>query len=341
MIDAMQKELEERKDVLNEPEINSIYFGGGTPSLLLNEELEQLLNAVYKHFSVGTDPEITLEANPDDISFEKILSWKSLGINRLSIGVQSFNDVDLHWMNRAHTAQESLNCIHLARKGGFENISIDLIYGLPGLDKKEWSTTIYKVLDLEIPHISAYCLTIEQKTQLSQLVNKGLFIPSSEDQQSEHFIQLAESLEKAGFHHYEISNFSRPGREAVHNSNYWKGKEYLGIGPSAHSFYGATRSWNVANNSQYMLHVEQHTSYFQMEILTKSDRWNELLLTGLRTSEGVNLSQLYQLEQPSESFNRNLAEFQKNEWLSADNERIWLTREGKLRADFIASELFL
>ncbi len=341
MIDAMQSETLLRKDFLTDHSIVSIYFGGGTPSLLNPYELAQLMNTAQQQFVVAQTSEITLEANPDDITKENLKAWLAMGINRLSIGIQSFDDNNLGWMNRAHSAQESLNCLKLVQDAGFENFSIDLIYGLPGQSIEEWKKTLDQVIALKVPHISAYCLTIEERTHLANMVKNGVMVPSSEDLQSEHFHLLVEILETEGYHHYEISNFSKPGREAVHNSNYWKGEEYLGIGPSAHSFYGNARSWNIANNVRYMSLIEQQDIWYESEYLTNRERWNELLLTGLRTSYGVNLEQLYSFDSPSSLFQKNMHEFIEKGWVLQNEGRIYLTREGKLRADYIAAELFI
>jgi len=340
MIDAICFEIVQRADYLASKELSSIYFGGGTPSLLTKAELNQLLETIQGRFTLANSCEITLEANPDDIDLERLSFWKQAGINRLSIGLQSFKESDLQWMNRAHSVNEALQCVSLARKSGITNISVDLIYGLPHLSMEEWKQHIETVLAMDVQHISAYCLTIEEKTALHHLVESKKIVPAGEDDQSEQFIFLIDRLKQAGFNHYEISNFGLPGFEAVHNSSYWKGAQYLGVGPSAHSFDGKSRQWNVANNTLYIKNLASGT-YFELEELSPKDRWNELLLIGLRTSYGVNLEQLFAILEPSKDFVEKVSEFKQNEWLFEENGTLLLTSEGRLKADFIASELFV
>lgn len=340
MIDAICLEIEQRADYLASKESSSIYFGGGTPSLLTKAELNQILETIQGRFTLANSCEITLEANPDDIDLERLSFWKQVGINRLSIGLQSFKESDLQWMNRAHSVNEALQCVSLARKSGITNISVDLIYGLPHLSMEEWKQHIETVLAMDVQHISAYCLTIEEKTALHHLVESKKIVPAGEDDQSEQFIFLIDRLKQAGFNHYEISNFGLPGFEAVHNSSYWKGAHYLGVGPSAHSFDGKSRQWNVANNTLYIKNLASGT-YFELEELSPKDRWNELLLIGLRTSYGVNLEQLFAILEPSKDYVEKVSEFKQNEWLFEENGTLLLTSEGRLKADFIASELFV
>lgn len=340
MIDAICLEIEQRADYLASKESSSIYFGGGTPSLLTKAELNQILETIQGRFTLANSCEITLEANPDDIDLERLSFWKQVGINRLSIGLQSFKESDLQWMNRAHSVNEALQCVSLARKSGITNISVDLIYGLPHLSMEEWKQHIETVLAMDVQHISAYCLTIEEKTALHHLVESKKIVPAGEDDQSEQFIFLIDRLKQAGFNHYEISNFGLPGFEAVHNSSYWKGAQYLGVGPSAHSFDGKSRQWNVANNTLYIKNLASGT-YFELEELSPKDRWNELLLIGLRTSYGVNLEQLFAILEPSKDYVEKVSEFKQNEWLFEENGTLLLTSEGRLKADFIASELFV
>lgn len=340
MIDTICLEIEQRADYLASKELSSIYFGGGTPSLLTKAELNQLLETIQGRFTLANSCEITLEANPDDIDLERLSFWKQVGINRLSIGLQSFKESDLQWMNRAHSVNEALQCVSLARKSGITNISVDLIYGLPHLSMEEWKQHIETVLAMDVQHISAYCLTIEEKTALHHLVESKKIVPAGEDDQSEQFIFLIDRLKQAGFNHYEISNFGLPGFEAVHNSSYWKGAHYLGVGPSAHSFDGKSRQWNVANNILYIKNLASGT-YFELEELSPKDRWNELLLIGLRTSYGVNLEQLFAILEPSKDYVEKVSEFKQNEWLFEENGTLLLTSEGRLKADFIASELFV
>jgi len=292
MIQCMVDELIHRKESIQNEIIETVYFGGGTPSLLTENELKNILETIYKHFSVNDSVEITLEANPDDIDLEKVKSWVKCGINRLSIGLQSFNPSVMQWMNRAHTFEQSKACIPIAQQAGIKNISIDLIYGLPDLTIPEWEQEIETALQLGVQHISAYCLTIEEKTVLASWVkSKKINAPSNENQALQ-FEVLQRKLKNAGFEHYEISNFGLPNFYSKHNSSYWKGETYLGIGPSAHSFDGKYRSWNIANNSQYIKGIESDEPAYDFELLTPENRFNELLLVGLRTQWGVDLQQL-------------------------------------------------
>jgi oxygen-independent coproporphyrinogen-3 oxidase len=341
MIDSIVKEIEIRKEYLLDQQIETIYFGGGTPSLLTSDELKIIFQKIKSLFDISKTLEITLEANPDDISIESLDRWKSIGINRLSIGLQSFREEDLKWMNRAHTSEESLNCVALAKEKGFDNISIDLIYGLPNFTLEDWKKNIQTVIDFGIPHISAYCLTVEDKTALSKWVKDHKIITANEDQQSEQFEYLISELERNGIHQYEISNFSTLNFESKHNSNYWKGKHYLGIGPSAHSFNGTSRSWNISNNRKYIQLIQDNQPTFETEILSIADQFNELLLIGLRTVIGVNLEQLKTIQTPSEKFWKKVNKMESDAWLILTDTHIVLTKEGRLKADYIASELFI
>ena len=339
MIATIGKEIQLRNHELEESSIASIYFGGGTPSLLTNEELSFLLLQVAQYYSIDADAEITLEANPDDCSIEQLSMWKKAGINRLSIGLQSFKTSDLKWMNRAHTVEEALTCVQRAKSTGFEAISVDLIYGLPDLTLEEWKHHIDEVIAMDVQHISAYCLTVEEKTALNKLVNEKKIVPAGEDAQSEQFLELSQRLKKAGFLHYEISNFGKPGHEAVHNSNYWKGVSYVGVGPSAHSFTGSKRRWNVSNNTKYLQQFDSN-AYYEEELLTSKDQWNEIIMTGLRTTSGVAIEHLTALFPFDEAFHQTLLSFQKDGLLEFSNNHLSLTDKGRLQADYIASEFF-
>ncbi len=341
MIESILIEIQKRSKYLIGKEIETIYFGGGTPSLLTTEELDSILLTIQNYFKISKFPEITLEANPDDISKKQLMDWKKSGVNRLSIGLQSFREEDLKWMNRAHTSEESLNCVALAKEVGFDNISVDLIYGLPNFTIEEWKKNIQTVIDFEIQHISAYCLTVENKTALSKWVANNKIIPANEEEQSEQFEILVSELEKVGIEQYEISNFSKLNSESKHNSNYWKGKHYLGIGPSAHSFNGISRSWNISNNRQYIKNIVEGTQNFETEILSIENQFNELVLIGLRTSIGVNLEQLYSIQTPNKLFWKKVESMQLSGWLIHSKESLILTKSGRLKADYIASELFL
>lgn len=341
MIDAINQELIKRSKEYIDQKTETIYFGGGTPSLLTNNELQTLLKSIYENYNISEKPEITLEANPDDITPENVQFWKESGINRLSIGIQSFRKQDLEWMNRAHNAEEAINSISLARKYGIENFSIDLIYGLPDLSNSEWEAAVQQVIDYNVPHISAYCLTIEEKTALHKWVKEGSISKANEETQSEQFLILLKLLEENGYLQYEISNFSKPGFESRHNSSYWKGTKYIGVGPSAHSFNGIVRRWNVATNFTYMSGIEKGEDYFEMEELSNADRFNELVLTGLRTSYGVDLNALDSISERPEEFNKDIADFIEKGWIEKEDDRIFLTPEGRIRADYIASSLFI
>jgi len=338
---ALMKELFLRKNEISEP-VETIYFGGGTPSVLSNEEIEALLNRIYELFDVAEDPEITLEANPDDLTPERILELASSRINRLSIGIQSFFDDDLKMMNRAHKAAEAWICLETAVKY-FDNISIDLIYGIPGMNLEKWQANVQKALSAGISHISSYALTVEPKTALSKLISTGN-IPQPDDAVAhEHFMKLIEMLELQGFIHYELSNFGKPGFFSKNNSAYWLGKKYLGIGPSAHSFDGTNRSWNIANNAVYIRKIGEDTLPLEVETLSVNDRYNEYIMTGLRTIWGVSLERIdrefgsrflsYLLE--------NAETFVQNGKLTVENGILKTTLKGKFFCDGIASDLFM
>lgn len=341
MIACILQEIIQRKNELIGQNVATIYFGGGTPSILKPADLQVLIDAIRTNYSVTPAFECTLEANPDDISAETVNSWMKAGVNRLSVGIQSFDEQDLRWMNRAHSAEEGMNCIKIAQEIGIKNISLDLMYGLPNMDNARWLKQIQQAIDLNVQHISAYCLTVEEKTALHQLVVKQKIIPASNELQSEQFETLVNELRKAGFFQYEISNFAQSGYISKHNSNYWKGVHYLGIGPSAHSFDGVSRAWNVANNQQYMRLMKANQPVFEREILTLNDQFNELLLTGLRTCWGVDLQQLSRILSLSESFWNQLAAFEARNWLHVKDHQLILTESGKLWADKIAQDLFV
>lgn len=341
MVDALTREIQLRKDELRET-IETIYFGGGTPSVLSNQEIDRIINAVYDHFTVADHPEITLEANPDDLSSDRIVQLAASRINRLSIGIQSFFDEDLKLMNRAHNAAEAEKSLAEAAQH-FSNISIDLIYGIPGMDNEKWRQNIETALLFQIPHISSYALTVEPTTALQQLIAKGKIASPSDEAASEHFRILCERLDTEGFVHYELSNFGKPGFFSRNNTAYWLGKKYLGIGPSAHSYDGNSRSWNIANNSLYLKAIEENRLPLEQEILTKTDRYNEYIMTGLRTIWGVSLERIEQefgadvleyLETQSESF-------LQQELLVVENGLLKTTAKGKFLTDGIASDLFL
>jgi oxygen-independent coproporphyrinogen III oxidase len=341
MLQSILTEIEQRQKYVEGKTIETIYFGGGTPSLLEKSEISSILETIQRNFEVTSTAEVTLEANPDDITEKTLLDWKAAGITRLSIGLQSFKSEDLKWMNRAHTAEEARTCVQLAQKYGFENLTIDLMYGLPGLTEEQWKEHIQTVIDWGVPHISSYCLTVESDTALHKWVADASIEVADEEQQSRHFEILLEMLERNEIQQYEISNFSRLGFESKHNSNYWKGEWYLGVGPSAHSFNGVERRWNIANNHKYMNALEKGEPYFEEEHLSVHDRFNELILTGLRTVYGVPVEKLSALIEIPDEMHVKITQFREAQWLEDNEELLVLTKEGRLRADYIASELFL
>lgn len=342
MTDAICKELILKKDRITE-QVGSIYFGGGTPSVLPSPLLNRIFDTLTQHFSIAADAEITMETNPDDLNAKKIAELRHMPVNRFSIGTQSFFDEDLRWMNRAHNSAEAENSIKRSQDAGFENLSIDLIYGYPLLTNIKFLENINKAVDLQIPHISGYSLTVEPKTALASLIKKGKQVPLNDDQSAEQFQLLIEKLLAAGFEHYEISNYSLPGQYAVHNTNYWRGVSYLGIGPSAHGFDGTNRQLNVANNAEYMEKLQQGKLAETVEELTQLDRLNEYIMTALRTMWGMDLNQIKQRYGKTfeEEMRFNLKPFEERNWLQVEQDSVKLTPEGKLFADHIASELFL
>ncbi|WP_427871811.1 radical SAM family heme chaperone HemW [Flavobacterium sp. MMS24-S5] len=340
MVLALAKEIAIRKTE-SDSEIETIYFGGGTPSFLTNYEINFLISEVYKNYKVVENPEITLEANPDDLSAERILELSKSPINRLSIGIQSFYEEDLKMMNRAHNSAEAKKCLEEATKY-FDNISLDLIYGIPGMSDEMWRHNIQTALDFGIPHISSYALTVEPKTALSKLIQTGKVAEPQDEVASNHFMILVETLQKNGFIHYELSNFGKEKYFSKNNSAYWLGKKYIGIGPSAHSYDGEKRGWNIANNSLYLKAIQNNELPIETEILTVSDRYNEYIMTGLRTIWGVSLERI-EKEFGSEYLNYLLEQaqkFLKDDLLSIENNILKPTLKGKFLTDGIASDLF-
>ena len=347
LLKAIQHELFLRKHELENQAIESIYFGGGTPSILSVEEIESLLTVVFENYTVIETPEITLEANPDDLSETKIIALSNTRINRLSIGIQSFFDDDLTFMNRAHTAEESKKCLENAKKY-FNNITIDLIYGVPNMDNQKWLKNLHTAFEFGVPHISSYALTVEEKTALHSFIKKGTVKPIDEETALEHFNILVEETEKQGFVHYEISNFGKPSYFSKHNTAYWLNAPYMGVGPSAHSFNNVQRSWNISNNAKYIQAIEQDILPNEVEKLTINDCFNEYIMTGLRTIWGVSYKkietdfgtlQLDSLKKRAQTFiHAGLLEIQLNP-LSKEN--LVTTKKGKFLADGIASDLFI
>ena len=323
-------------------DLGSIYFGGGTPSLLTEVQLHKILESVNNHFEIKQGAEITLEANPDDITLEKVEFWKKQGINRLSIGVQSFREDDLKWMNRAHNAQEASQALNIAKEGGIHDLSLDLIYGIPGLSDKDWIKNIYQALEYNPSHLSCYALTVEENTPLFKLINTSRSPAPIDENTARHFNILMEIMEKEGWEHYEISNFCKKGHRAVHNSNYWNGVSYLGIGPSAHSYDSVSRQWNVNHNKKYLDALNQNKIPFEKEVLNKADKVNEYILTSLRTSNGCDLKRISEIDDLAlAQIKAELAPYKENKMVTILNDVIQLTKEGKHLADRIASDLFV
>lgn len=341
MVEAMIKEIDLTRGKKNRL-ITTIYFGGGTPSMLLRKELRTLMEVVRAKFQIQPGAETSFEVNPDNMNEVTVPFWREQGINRLSIGIQSFRDEDLQWMNRAHTAAEALEGLELIRKNGFDNFSIDLIYGVPGLDDNAWQANLERAIRLEVPHISAYALTVEPKTALQTMIGQGKKAPVDADQQARQFLMAMDMLEAAGYEHYEISNFAKPGMRSQHNSAYWEGVPYFGFGPGAHSFDGFTRYWNVSNNAHYINALMQGIIPYEQEELTPNQKLNEYLMTALRTIEGIDLPQVVQKwgEAARSQIMTNIKKQQDQGLVTVSGDRICLTREGKLFADGIAADLF-
>lgn len=340
LVQALRKELQLRSGEIQEP-VETIYLGGGTPSLLDPSELDGLFKTIYEYYNITPDPEITLEANPDDLSPEKIKMFAASPVNRLSIGIQSFFDTDLKLMNRAHNRDEALQSIGEAKQY-FENISIDLIYGIPGMDLGRWEENLAQALALEVPHISSYALTVEPRTALKKMIDKGKIAPVDEELSKVHYERMVKVLEAAGFVNYEFSNFGKAGYFSRNNTAYWFGKPYLGIGPSAHSFNGKNRQWNVSNNSLYIKAIDKSELPLETETLTTTDRYNELVMTRLRTQWGIDLREVaddlgptylrYMLQEAEPLLKKGL--------LLRKDRHLHVAPKGKFLSDGIAAQLF-
>ena len=343
MIDAICMEIILKKDRLAGQQIGSIYFGGGTPSVLPSAALQQIFATLENHFSISVNAEITIEANPDDLTASKIAELRTLPINRFSIGTQSFYNEDLVWMNRAHNAQEATDCIKRSQDAGFENLTIDLIYGYPLLTDEKWKRNIETAINLQIPHLSAYALTIEPRTALAQLIKTGKQQPISDDQSADQFLMMMDLTAVKGYEHYEISNYCLPGNYAVHNTNYWKGVPYLGIGPSAHGFDGFNRYINIANNTKYITDITAKTLPETVEELSEIDRFNEYIMTALRTMWGIDVAKITADfgEIYAEKTLKLIKPFISDAQLLLENQHVTLTSKGKLFGDGIAAALFL
>jgi oxygen-independent coproporphyrinogen-3 oxidase len=342
MVEALLKEIDLRASFLEGETIETIYFGGGTPSLLEADQIQQLIDGVAHYFSIAPKAEITLEANPDDLQRERLTALKNTSINRFSVGIQSFFEEDLRWMNRAHSSEEARQVIPRVQDAGFENITADLIYGYPLLSDAKWEANIQTLCEFKIPHLSAYSMTVESKTALDTLINKGKTPPMDEHQSAHQFERLMESLHVAGYTHYEISNWAIEGMEARHNSNYWKGVPYLGIGPSAHSYRPHLRQWNIAHNARYMKGINDGICAIEEETLSAQEQLHEYIMTSLRTKKGIDLGYLasqFGFSVSDSTFQKAMKHVEAG-LMERDGDHLRLTRRGKLLADYLTTELF-
>jgi oxygen-independent coproporphyrinogen-3 oxidase len=342
MVLALAKEIEMRKNEFQNDIVETVYFGGGTPSILQIADLRFLIDAVYRNYKVVSTPEITVEANPDDLSEVRIIELSKNKVNRLSIGIQSFFEDDLKMMNRAHNVEEAKKCLEIATQY-FNNISIDLIYGVPEMSNEKWLQNIETALSFGVPHISSYALTVEPKTALHSFIQKGIIPPPDDEVAQEHFQILVDKLSENGFIHYELSNLGKENYFSKNNSSYWLGKKYIGIGPSAHSYDGKNRGWNVSNNSLYIKSIQENKLPIEIETLTKTDRYNEYIMTGLRTIWGVSLARIEQEfgKNYLDYLNQQAAKFIEDHLLFVDDNILRTTKKGKFLSDGIASDLFL
>ena len=342
MVEAIRKEISMCSDFFPEQEIDSIYFGGGTPSLLTIDELRAILGSLYKKFPIQADIEITLEANPDDIHPAMLDEWLTAGINRLSIGIQSFDDKELQWMNRSHNAAQSLKCIDEIKHAGFSNFSADIIFGSPLSSGETLLLNAGIIIGKNIPHISCYALTVETGTRLHNHMQRKLSPGIDEDNQANQFSLLTELMENAGYDHYEISNFAKPGSRSRHNSSYWHGKHYVGFGPSAHSYNGCSRRWNVANNALYINAIEKNNIPYEEEILSPDQQFNEYIMTSIRTMEGISLQKIRNMYgNYADKLEKASAKYLQNNLVTCLDDHLVLTKEGKFLADGIASDMFV
>lgn len=342
MVDSICKEIILKKDRIK-GSVGSVYLGGGTPSILSQQHLQKIFDTINHIFTVDSNAEITIETNPDDLTAQKLKELRQLPVNRFSVGIQSFYNEDLVWMNRAHNAEEAESCIKRSQDAGFENLTLDLIYGYPLLTDAKWLNNIAKAIELQVPHISAYALTVEPKTALAHAIKTRKQLPVSDNQSAAQFVILMDQLRNAGFEHYEISNFALPQKYAIHNTNYWKGVDYLGIGPSAHGFDGQNRYHNPASNALYMQQLNSNQLPEMVEELSLNDRFNEYIMTSLRTMWGIDLEKInadFGKDFSSETAH-NIAQLDNKDWLIMEGTTVRLSPEGKLFADHIASALFV
>lgn len=343
LVKAMATEAEAEKAYLGGEGVNTIYFGGGTPSRLEISDLGFLISELHRHYPVAPDAEVTLEANPDDVTKESVLAWKNLGINRLSIGIQSFYEEELRWMNRAHNAEQAKACIENSYAAGIDNLSIDLIYGSPLLTDEMWEQNVATAIAYDIKHLSCYALTVEEKTPLHKNISLKKTVDVDSDKQARQFLQLMQWLREAGYDHYEVSNFAKPHFRSRHNSSYWKGVPYLGLGPSAHSFNGGERRWNIPNNNVYIKSVKEGVPDRETEVLTPEQQLNEIIMISLRTRDGIDLDKIEKDwgEREKKRLQQDLSKYIKSGLVQMQNHYAQLTDEGMLRADGIAADLFV
>lgn len=341
LLQALIKEITLQHNYLESETIETIYFGGGTPSLLSADELKLLISTITGLYTVAASAEITIEANPDDLDKAKIQAFRESEINRFSIGIQSFFDEDLAWMNRVHRGNEAEAAVKRVQDAGFENLTVDLIYGYPLLSDEKWKYNLDKVFELGVPHVSSYSMTVEPQTALASFINKKNQPAMDDKQSAAQFTFMMNAMDLHGFEHYEISNFSKPGKHSRHNANYWKGIKYLGIGPSAHSYNGVSRQWNIANNAQYIQSVALNKLPAEMEVLTETNRLNEYIMTSLRTIWGLDLDKLNLIiSAASGELLKAARPYFDKQWIIQKENTIYLTQQGKLYADNIASGLF-
>jgi len=341
MVAAIIREIELRKETWKHTKINTVYFGGGTPSLLTASELDAIFVALNATFDIDAKAEISLEANPDDLTPDKFAELRNTPINRLSIGIQSFSETDLRYMNRAHNAHEAAVCISNALEAGFTNLTADLIYGTPGMSDVQWRTNLHTLFDLQIPHISCYALTVEADTALAHFIKKGKTTPVDDAQAAQQFDILVSEMKAYDYEHYEISNFCKSGDYSRHNTAYWQGQSYLGIGPAAHSFDGKSRAWNVANNARYMSEIQAGRLLQEIELLSEKDRFNEYLMTGFRTKWGCDLTKIQAFGATFEQhFLRFVLPYLNKKIILQEGNIFRLSDEEKFLSDGIISDLF-
>mgnify|MGYP001190789452 FL=1 len=343
MLKAIQKEIVEREQYLKNQQVSSIYFGGGTPSVLNPSAIKSLIEKIYKTYQIKNSAEITIECNPEDLTESKLQAYKNIGINRLSIGVQSFNDTDLKFMNRSHSTKEAIQSIYLAKKIGFTNITIDLIYGLPNQGLKDWEYNLETMLSLNIQHFSAYMLTVEKKTMLHHLIKNNKIQELNDNKIIALFELLQKKAKKSGFIQYEISNFGKKGFFSKHNTSYWNNENYLGVGPSAHSYNGISRRWNVASNTKYISNIKNNLPYFDLEKLNSDEKYNEYIYTSLRTIWGIdkNVLKTKHGEKKMSHFLNEIKKWEIKKYVNYKKGHYILTTAGKAFADLIASDLFI